>query len=329
MLSNQSPTSFREIPSGYCNRNHLLAAVINSNTIMSSQNILLDSDIRDWVVLPLFVIMVSAGLLRVYVSMMLKPNPKNQEKIMQRGQSTVFATSTLKSGAIHFLSSSKLESRKLAYPEILKDQAGWCETYLEEREKRKEENPADDDDDLVNPLAAMDGMKGGMVGMVQNMVMMQGIQFFFSGFILLKVPFGLTMGFKNMFQRGMEGLVNLDTSYVSSISLYFLFMYGLRAFFRLVMGTPSLEQQETQKMWAKLGKNAGPTNPNAPKEDAQINALNVEADNLEMVLPKQFKSNLDQVEKRLLKNKYPKKKAKLGKDDFLLSQTGGKKLKKK
>ena len=296
---------------------------------MSSQNILLDSDIRDWVVLPLFVIMVSAGLLRVHVGMLLKPDPKNQEKVMQRSQASVRATSTLKTGAIHFLSSSKLESRKLAYPEILKDQAEWCETYLEEKERKKEENPAEDDDDLPNPLAAMDGMKGGMVGMVQNMVMMQGIQFFFSGFILLKVPFSLTMGFKQMFQKGMEGLVNLDTSYVSSISLYFLFMYGLRAFFRLVMGTPTLEFMETQKIWAKLGKKTGPTNPNAPKEDAQIKALNTEADNLEMILPKQFKSNLDSVEKRLLKNKYPKKKAKLGKDDFLLSQTSGKKLKKK
>lgn len=292
---------------------------------MSSQNILLDSDIRDWVVLPLFVIMVAAGLLRVHVGLLLKPGPKSQDKILQRTQSSVQATSTLKTGAIHFLSSAKLEPRKLAYPEILKDQAEWCEIYLEEREK---ESAADDDDDLPNPLAAMDGMKGGMVGMVQNMVMMQGIQFFFSGFILLKVPFSLTMGFKQMFQRGMEGLVNLDTSYVSSISLYFLFMYGLRAFFRLVMGTPSLEQQETIKMWMKLGKKSGPGNPNAPKEDAQIKALNTEADNLEMILPKQFKSNIDQVEKRLLKNKYPKKKAKLGKGDFLLNQTAGKKAKK-
>ena len=44
---------------------------------MVSQNILLDSDIRDWVVLPLFVIMVAAGLLRFYMGNMLKPAPKS------------------------------------------------------------------------------------------------------------------------------------------------------------------------------------------------------------------------------------------------------------
>lgn len=160
------------------------------------------------------------------------------------------------------------------------------------------------------------------------MVMMQGIQFFFSGFILLKVPFHLTMGFKEMFQRGLEGLTNLDTSYVSSVSLYFLFMFGLRAFFRLVIGTPSLETQETQKLWHMLGKKPGGGGPTAPKDDSHIKALNQEADNLEMMLPKQFKSNLDLVEKRLLKNRYPKKAKTLGKDDFLLHKGTGKKSKK-
>jgi hypothetical protein len=292
---------------------------------MSSQNILLDSDIRDWVVLPLFVIMVAAGLLRVHMGNMLKPNPQNTTRVSQRTASSIRATSTLKSGAIHFLSTPKLESRKLAYPDLLKDQAEWCENHLDEQEAAKKENS--DDDEMPNPLAAMDGMKGSMVFMVQNMVMMQGIQYFFSGFILLKVPFHLTMGFKEMFQRGMEGLSNLDTSYVSSVSLYFLFMFGLRAFFRLVIGTPSPETQETQKMWQKMGKKPGGAAPNSPNDDAQIKALNQEADNLEMMLPKQFKSNLDQVEKRLLKNKYPKKKATLGKDDFLLHKSKGKKSK--
>ncbi|KAL3898721.1 MAG: hypothetical protein SGARI_006612, partial [Bacillariaceae sp.] len=276
---------------------------------MSSQNILLDSDIRDWVVLPLFVIMVSAGLLRVHMGNLLKPAPKDTTKVTQRAGASIRATSSLKTGAFHFLSSSKLEARKLAYPELLKEQVVWCENYLDEEEEAKKAN--EDDDDMPNPLAAMDGMKGNMVFMVQNMAMMQGIQFFFSGFILLKVPFHLTMGFKQMFQRGMEGLTDLDTSYVSSVSLYFLFMYGLRAFFRLVIGTPSLETQETQKLWVKLGKKPGGGPPQASNDDNQVKALTQEADNLELMLPKQFKSNLDQVEKRLLKNQYPKKTATL------------------
>jgi ER membrane protein complex subunit 3 len=132
---------------------------------MAPQNILLDSDIRDWVVLPLFVIMVSAGLLRVHMGHLLKPAPKNTTRVTQRSASAIRAASSLKSGAIHFLGTPKLESRKLAYPEILRDQAEWCETCLEEEEQAKKENQ--DDDDMPNPMAQMEGMAGNMVFMVR------------------------------------------------------------------------------------------------------------------------------------------------------------------
>jgi hypothetical protein len=96
----------------------------------------------------------------------------------------------------------------------------------------------------------------------------------------------------------------------------------------LAIGLPTLETQETNKMWHKLGKFPGKTGPGGPDDDKQIKMLEQEADNLEMMLPKDFKSNLDQVEKRLLKNKYPKKKATLPKNDFLLHKSTGKKQKK-
>jgi len=299
----------------------------------AAENILLDSDIRDWVVLPLFVIMVTAGLLRFHTGNLLKPDPKQASKVTQRIQSSVKSVSILKGGAIHFLSTSKLESRKLAYPQLLRDQAIWCENHLDEQEAEDKNNEDENSDNgaMANPFAAMEGMMGNMAFMVQNMVMMQAIQHFFSGFILLKVPFRLTLGFKQMFQRGLEGLATLETSYVSSISWYFLVMFGLRGFFKLAIGSPTLETQETHQAWHKLGKQppgrAGPAG--GPDDDKHIKVLEQEADNLEMLLPKNFKSNLDQVEKRLLKNKYPKKKSTLAKNDFLLHQSVGKKKSKK
>ena len=74
--------------------------------------------------------------------------------------------------------------------------------------------------------------------MVQNMVMKQVISHFFYGFVLVKVPFPLTIGSKQMFQRGLD-LSTLKTCYVSSVSWYFLVIFGLRAFFRLSIGDPS------------------------------------------------------------------------------------------
>jgi len=156
--------------------------------------------------------------------------------------------------------------------------------------------------DNMNPMSMMDGMKGNMAFMVQNMVMMQGISHFFKGFVLVKVPFPLTNGFKMMFQRGLD-LSTLETSYVSSVSWYFMVMFGLRAFFKLVIGDMSQELQESNMLQMSFGNLSMAAAPgqqfNAP------NVLKAEADNLEMV---RYKSIVDGAEKRLLGKKYPRKK---------------------
>lgn len=285
---------------------------------MSGANILLDSNIRDWVVLPLFAIMVAAGLLRFYMGNLLKPGPKGVSKVFQRAQKTLLGVASLKSGASQYLSAQKLEARRFSYPELIKEQVEWCENHLDEQDAARE---AGGDDDMPNPFAAMEGMQGNMVFMVQNMVTMQAIQHAFSGYILLKVPFHLTMGFKQMFQRGLDGLSELDTSYVSSVSWYFLVMFGLRGFFKLVIGSPNMESMESQKLMSEMGKHAG---SGSKDDDEVVKQLNGEAEKLAMALPKQFKSQLDSVEKRLLKNKYPKKKSTISNSDFLLHKSSKK-----
>lgn len=57
----------------------------------------------------------------------------------------------------------------------------------------------DDPMDNMNDDDPMDNMMNKPMGMV----MVQGIQYFFSGFIMLKIPFALTAGFKSMFQRSL------------------------------------------------------------------------------------------------------------------------------
>lgn len=278
---------------------------------ISEQTLLLDSDIRDWVVLPLLAIMISAGLLRHFVGLLLKPDPKPLTKIESRAKNDMARAVRLRTGNANFISQDRWESRRRHFSDkesgYLREESEWA---ANEAEKEKEDGSAPGGIDPMNPMSMMDGMKGNMVFMVQNMVMMQGISHFFQGFILLKVPFPLTRGFKMMFQRGLgEFTSNLDTSYVSSVSWYFLVMFGLRGFFRMVIGNPSQEQIESNQLQSSLGltQSTGPKQFDAPK------ALVAEADNLELLF--RPKSELDDVERRLLGNKYPKKKIQ-AKDDL-------------
>jgi hypothetical protein len=56
-----------------------------------------------------------------------------------------------------------------------------------------------------------------MAMMVPQVFMMGVVNTFFSGFVLVKIPFPLTPSFKTMLQRGIP-LASLDVSYVTSLS---------------------------------------------------------------------------------------------------------------
>jgi len=152
---------------------------------------------------------------------------------------------------------------------------------------------------MTNPASAMEGMMGNASFMIQNMIMMQTIQHFFSGFVLLKVPFGLTKGFKAMFQRGVD-LPTLDVSYVSSVSWYFLVMFGMRGLFRLLIGDPSNDDKQSQMVQNELGNAPGLPPPVKGKD-----AFKVECDNLEIA---KYSGVVERSERELLGGRYPKAK---------------------
>ena len=198
----------------------------------------------------------------------------------------------------------------------LKEEMEWiaAEEYAQEEQQK---SGGDNNDDIPNPMAMMEGMKGQFGMMMQNMVMMQGIGYFFQGYVLVKVPIPLTLGFKGMFQRGLD-LNSLETSYVSSISWYFLVMYGLRGFLKLVIerktnsnphdlsGPMGQEVMESTMVQADFG-NKMMSNGLPSKFDAN-KAIKSEIEALEMT---RYKGVIEDVERRLL-GKKPKKKVNVG-----------------
>mmetsp|Transcript_3805 Transcript_3805/g.8305 ORF Transcript_3805/g.8305 Transcript_3805/m.8305 type:complete len:325 (+) Transcript_3805:267-1241(+) len=277
----------------------------------NTHNLQLDPSIRDWVVLPLLVIMISAGLLRTYLGQYLRAKSRKVDPIESRSRNVLQRAKRLATGGGGYLDATKWEARRRYYAGeasvgvaasekggYLREEADWAE------ESKARAEQSGDGLDAMNPMAAMEGMKGQMAFMVQNMVMMQGISHFFHGYVIIKIPFHLTLGFKQMFQRGLD-LTTLDTSYVSSVSWYFLVMFGLRAFFRLVVGDPTPDVQQSALIQHDLGRAPGAA-PVGPQQFDAKKALTTEADNLELARVK--KSMLDDAERRLLGKRYPKRK---------------------
>jgi hypothetical protein len=82
-----------------------------------------------------------------------------------------------------------------------------------------------------------------------NMLMMGFVSYFFSGFVLLRIPFPLTDRFKTMLQRGIF-LNSLNASYVASLSLFFILLFGLRGLFSLLLGSDSAAIDNPDQMMA-------------------------------------------------------------------------------
>ncbi|KAJ3065078.1 ER membrane complex subunit 3 [Quaeritorhiza haematococci] len=83
--------------------------------------------------------------------------------------------------------------------------------------------------------AMMEGMKKNFAMIIPQTVIMSWITFFFSGFVLIKLPFPLTLRFKAMLQRDVL-TQDMDVTWVSSLSWYFLNLFGLRSIFTLILG---------------------------------------------------------------------------------------------
>ena len=129
-----------------------------------------------------------------------------------------------------------------------------------------------------------------------NMFSLQWINYVFSGFIVLKLPFSLTSRFREMLQSGIQ-MENLDVSYVSAISWYFLAFFGLRGFISYFSGEDAANSIDAATITGSPMLAASQGMMTAPGQ----NIVQVFSAEREALLVKEHKYELQDAEQRLIK----------------------------
>lgn len=198
---------------------------------------------------------VVTGILRHYLTLLLHTPPKPLPAPKLREQRSLLRGINFRTN-----SSNLPKSSFLARKEYL---VGAFKTGVFLANPEKKGQPR------ANPMsdpAAMEGMmgmmKGNMAMMVPQTLIMGWINAFFAGFVLcmsnltrieaesmmvvrwslkanagaVKLPFPLTPQFKSMLQSGV-GTRDLDVRWVSSLSWYFLTLFGLQPVYNFILGS--------------------------------------------------------------------------------------------
>ncbi|KAK4057667.1 hypothetical protein OIO90_001315 [Microbotryomycetes sp. JL221] len=223
-----------------------------------AQDLVLDPAIRDWVLLPLTAIMLLSGLIRHYVALLMHTPGKKQELKAIREQRALARGALLRNNASH-LDPAAFNAFK-THLQLSYDNG----TYLKEP-KKSADSKTDKPTPPPNPLAdpkAMEGMmdmfKKQAVGFLPQTLLMYYISYFFNGFVLTRLPFPLTVRFKAMLQRGID-TPDMDASWVSSVSWYFLCLFGLTPVYRLLLGQDNAADDSLNPLQSMPGAATAPT----------------------------------------------------------------------
>lgn len=126
---------------------------------------------------------------------------------------------------------------------------------------------------MTNPDAMMGGMRQQLATLGPQLALGAFVNFFFRGFILAKLPFALSPRFRGMVQSGID-LPSLDVSYLSSLSLYMLLLFGSRGLMTLFFQDAAINdaamfaQAQMQTQMGFMNPNADPSKAYASEKQA-------------------------------------------------------------
>ncbi|PYI18855.1 transmembrane protein [Aspergillus violaceofuscus CBS 115571] len=253
------------------------------------QTILRDPALFYWIVFPITIVMILTGILRHYATVLMNNPPKPAATLAESRERLGLIRGVNFRNNAYVLSPESCEMRRKYLIAAYQEGA-----FLKDPENRGQP-PANPMTDPAGMEAMMGMMKGNMMMMIPQTLIMSWINAFFSGFVILKLPFPLTIRFKSMLQSGVMTR-DLDVRWVSSLSWYFLNLFGLQSVFGFILGSDNAASQMAQQM-AGMNPAAG-MNPFQPGQDPDKMYQN-EAENLAVM---EHFCILDGIEERILQN---------------------------
>nr|BAE44761.1 hypothetical protein [Candida albicans] len=242
---------------------------------MITPDLLLDPQLKYWVLLPISVAMVLVGLLRSNITYLLQPQPKLENyKNLRERQFLHRARCFRENNSV--LSPEDFEIRKKYFIEKLNS----TEFHAKSPSENNDNDPLAAFNDPSSNEALMQMAKGNLMNYIPQTLIMGWVNYFFAGFVIMKLPFPLTDGFKSMLQNGVM-TPDLNVRYVSAISWYFVNLFGLKPIYSLLMGSSEAEelmQQQAQQTQQQQMPNL--SGPGAPKAEKVFKA---EAENIQIL----------------------------------------------
>ncbi|KAI1907599.1 hypothetical protein LOZ61_006017 [Ophidiomyces ophidiicola] len=162
------------------------------------QVILRDSALFYWILIPITVVMVLTGILRHYATVLMTSPAKPATSLAEyRERLSLLRGINLRNNASAAIGHSSLAARKAYLISAYK-----TGLFLKDSDCRGK-GPPNPMTDPAGMDAMMGMMKSNMAMMIPQTLIMSWINAFFSGFVILKLPFPLTIRFKSMLQSGV------------------------------------------------------------------------------------------------------------------------------
>jgi len=245
-------------------------------------DVTLSADIRNWVLIPLTLASILMDILTQLAQRVFSSAPANQAKDkfeIKEAQAYIRSMRLMQQGSV-----VPLDAYRQRKSFFLDEKTGFFKQEVQRKSQQEQM--------MENPNMMTDMMKKNVTGMLPQILMWNFVSYFFTGFVMGRVPFPLSQRFRGMLHRGID-LGTLDVSYISSLSYYVLMWSGLRGLRSLIFrGQETVDPTDmmAQQMHMGLGMEPG-------------KAIQMQAQNLELMRHEWRLSKVEEATAAMLKQK--------------------------